>query len=50
MKTILLILITIVASQYVFEHYGRHNVFAATADCVADGIRWTCHSCLKLVR
>lgn len=40
MKTLLIILITLASSQYIYRHYGQHNILARTTDTCVEGVRW----------
>lgn len=49
MKTILIILVTLMTSQLLYVEYGPRNPVARVASATAGSVRWFLHSALNMV-
>ncbi|WP_449068837.1 hypothetical protein [Prosthecobacter sp.] len=49
MKTIVIILLTLVASQFLYVEYGPFNPVARVATAAAGSMRWFLHSALNVM-
>jgi hypothetical protein len=49
MKTTLIILVTLMTSQFLYVEYGPRNPVARVADATAGSVRWFLHSALNMV-
>lgn len=49
MKTILIILVTLMTSQLLYVEYGPRNPVARVADAAAGSVRWFLHRALNMV-
>ena len=50
MKTLLIILVTLAASQYICHHYGSHNILTQATDACVGAVRWVLHAMLHLLK
>jgi len=44
MKTLVIILVTLVVSQQIYRSYGPRNLITQTTDACVDGARWVLRS------
>ena len=49
MKSILLILLTLTVSQFIYVEYGPRNPVARVSTAAADSVRWFLHSAFHVV-
>lgn len=50
MKTLLLVLGTLMISQLLYVEYGPHNPVAQLSQAVTESVRWFLHSALNMVQ
>ena len=50
MKTLLTILVTLAASQYICHHYGSHNILTQATEACVGAVRWVLHAMLHLLK
>lgn len=50
MKTIVIILVTLVVSQQIYRSYGPRNLITQTTDVCVDGARWVLRSAENVLK